>query len=117
MRTWLAAVFLVAAGPLTAAAAECAATQRLCLAQCDQTYPSRIDDMGHAGCAARCGWESTACSAQSALDDSSAALTRDLTPWLTDQAGRLQRFIDGFRGRAPAEPPRSTPDPGRGIPL
>jgi hypothetical protein len=118
MRTWLAAVFLSAAGPLTAtAAADCAAIQRLCLAQCDQAYPSSRDDMGHAGCAARCGWDGTACTAQRALDETSTALERDLKPWLSDQAGKWQHFLDGFRGRSPAEPPRSRPDPDRGVAL
>jgi hypothetical protein len=117
MRTWLAAVFLVAAGPLTAAAADCAAAQRLCLAQCDRAYPPSRDDMGHTGCAARCGWDGAACSAQNALDETSTALEHDLRPWLSDQAGRWQRLLDGFRGKNPAEPPRTSPDPERSIPL
>jgi len=117
MRTWLAAVFLLAAGPLTAKAADCAAAQRLCLAQCDQAYPASRDDMGHTGCAARCGWDATACSAQSALDDTSAAFEHDLMPWLSDQAGKWQRFLDGFRGTRPAAPPPARSEPERGIPL
>src|SRR5476649_1513668 len=108
MRILLAAVFLVAAGPLTALAADCAATQRSCLAQCDAAYPGR-DDMGHAGCATRCAWEGTTCTAQQALDQTQTALDRDLKPWLADQAGKWQRFLDGFRGDRPAEPPRSRP--------
>jgi|SRR5271156_139916 len=117
MRTWLAAVFLVAAGPLTAEAADCAAAQRLCLAQCDQAYKPSRDDMGHTGCAARCGWDGAACTAQGALDETSTALERDLKPWLSDQAGKWQRFLDGFRGSRPVEPPRASPNPDRGIPL
>ncbi|MEJ0070604.1 MAG: hypothetical protein WDO24_19965 [Pseudomonadota bacterium] len=111
MRILLAAVFLApalaVAGPL--AADDCAAPQRSCLAQCDKAYPPSRDDMGHTGCAARCNWEGTACAAQQALDQTQAALDRDLKPWLADQAGKWQRFLDGFRGRPP-EPPQSRPD-------
>jgi hypothetical protein len=110
MRTLLAAVFLAAAGPLTAMADDCAATQRSCLAQCDMAYPPRRDDMGRAGCATRCTWEGTTCAAQQALDQTQAALDRDLKPWLADQAGKWQRFLDGFRGQHAPEPPRSRPD-------
>jgi hypothetical protein len=115
MRTLLAAVFLAAAGPLTAVAADCAATQRGCLAQCDTAYPPRRDDLGHAGCAARCAWESTTCTAQEALDQTQTALDRDLRPWLDDQAAKWQRFLDGFRGDRPAEPPRSRPPGSPGV--
>jgi hypothetical protein len=113
MRTLLAAVFLAAAGPLPAIAADCAAVQRSCRAQCEAAYAG--NDAGRAGCAARCGWDGAACTAQRALDDSAAVIEHDVQPWLADQADRWQRFLDGFKGNRPAEPPRSKPAPG--IPL
>src|SRR5215469_15074725 len=100
MRTLLAAVFFAAAGPLTAAAADCAALQQGCRAQCARAYPVP-DDAGRAGCAARCDWEGATCTARQALDDTSAALEHDLKPWLADQAAKWQRFFDGFKAARP----------------
>ena len=115
MRTGLAAVFLAAAWAGTALGAPpetCTANPRSCQAQCDQAYPDR-DDMGRAGCLARCSWDGAACAAQRALDDTQVAIDRELKPWLADQASRWQRFLDGFRqggaGDRPGEPPRSSP--------
>ncbi len=90
----------------------CGALQRGCAAQCDETFPKRLDDMGHAGCLTRCSWDATTCAARRAIDDGQATLERDLTPWLSDQASRWQRFIDGFRRGRPddlPEPPRANP--------
>jgi hypothetical protein len=116
MRIGLAAVFLAAAwaGTALGAPAEtCTTTQQSCRAQCDQAYPERRDDMGRAGCLARCSWDGAACSAGRALDDTQAAIDHDLKPWLSDQAGRWQRFIDGFRqggtSERPGQPPRARP--------
>jgi hypothetical protein len=127
MRTGLAAVFLAAAwaGTALGAPAEtCTAGQQSCLAQCEQAYPASRDDMGRAGCLARCSWDGAACAAQRALDETQAAIDRDVKPWLEDQASRWQRFLDGFRqggaGDRPGDPPRSTPserNPSRPTPL
>jgi len=114
MRPLLAAVFLAAAGPLTATAADCPALQQACRAQCERGYPDP-GDSGRAGCAARCDWEGATCTARQALDDTSAALQHDLKPWLADQAAKWQRFLDGFKaapGGRPAEPPPARPEPG-----
>jgi hypothetical protein len=127
MRTGLAAVFLAAAwaGPALGAPPEaCTASPTSCQAQCDQTYPASRDDLGRAGCLARCSWDGAACAAQRALDDTQVAIDRDLKPWLADQASRWQRFLDGFRqggaGDRPGEPRRSSPpegNPNRSTPL
>ena len=120
MRSLAAAVFLgLLAGPAGAAEPDaCAAAHRSCIAQCRQSFPASRDDMGYAGCQARCSWDGASCATQRALDDTRAAVDRDLKPWLADQADKWQRFLDGFRrggvpdGGAPrpAEPPRSRPD-------
>jgi hypothetical protein len=123
MRILAAAVFLAAAlwlGP--SLAADCVADQRLCLKQCDTAYPVQRDDMGHAGCLARCALDGASCEARRAVDETQATLDQTVKPWMEDQAGKWQRFLDGFRGR-PAGPPRSTPERGtpeadpRGMPL
>ena len=126
MRMLAAAVFLgiawagatLGATALGAEVDACSAVHRGCLAQCERDYPMRHDDMGRAGCQARCSWEGAACAAQGALDETRTTLDRDLRPWLADQAGKWQRFLDGFRngpGR-PEERPRS-PDPAPGTSL
>jgi hypothetical protein len=118
MRILAAAVFLAAAlwlGP--SLAADCVADQRSCLKQCDTAYPVRRDDMGHAGCTARCALDGASCEARRAVDETQATLDQTVKPWVEDQAGIWQRFLDGFRGR-PIAPPRSTPDSDpRGTPL
>ena len=125
MRVLAAAVFVAtawAAAPFDAAAADaCAAAHRGCIAQCDRSFPAQRDDLGRAGCQARCGWDGATCAAQGALDETRSTLDRDLKPWLTDQADRWQRFLDGFRrggaGERPGEPPHSRPDRGPGTSL
>ena len=87
----------------------CAAGQHACAAACDRDYPASRDDMGHAGCLARCSWDATACGARQALDDTQTTLDHEVKPWLTDQASRWQRFLDGFRGRGGATPGGGTP--------
>ena len=89
----------------------CTVGQRVCSTACDQDFPAKRDDMGHAGCLARCSWDATACAARQALDDTQTTLDRDVKPWLADQASRWQRFLDGFRGRG--ELPHSSPPDAR----
>jgi hypothetical protein len=110
------AACLAAAGWIGAAhAGDCRMPHRSCLAQCDQDFPASRDDMGHAGCLARCGLDHATCEAHRAYDETQAALENTVKPWLADQAGRWQRFLDGFRqgrdgGEAPNSPaPRSGP--------
>ena len=121
MRSSAAAVFLgiawagvVLGGPARAEADLCTIQQRGCLAQCDKTYPASREDAGHAGCLARCSWDAVSCATQHALDDTRAAVDRDLKPFLADQAGKWQRFLDGFRRGGQggtADPPSSRPTP------
>jgi hypothetical protein len=113
-------LLIAAAGAGTALATPvdaCTVGRRACAATCDQDYPAKRDDMGHAGCLARCSWDDTACTARQALDDTQTTLDRDVKPWLADQAGRWQRFLDGFRGRGGApqggEFPHSSPPDAR----
>jgi hypothetical protein len=104
-----AAVFLVAAGWIGAAQADACSTKGRCAAQCDRNFPDGRDEFGRTGCLARCGWDHATCEAQRALDETQAALDR-AKPWLDDQTGRWQRFLDGFRGGGTSAPQRSSPE-------
>lgn len=115
-----AAVCVIAAGWTGAAtaASACAAPHRQCLAQCDAKFPPKPDDLGHAGCFARCGWDQATCEAKRAVDEGHAALER-AKPALEAELNRWQRLLDGFRqggaGSTPipdaAPAPRAKPEP------